>query len=263
MDTRARVFTVVVAAIAIAEVGCGPRSDVTIVPPRVPQGGRAVAIAVSQGDAKRLVVATATGGLFRTFDGGVSFQHLDAFPTIFAVDVASPRSIPTRSSPPHATISAPPREAGSGAARMAAGRGGAPPDGRSPDATRAPAQGASPTCRSRARSTSPPIAGSPSAPTTGRPSPTRCSIRSTPSSSRSWSSTAPPVLQLTVVASGSSTTGSGRRRSVVPTPAAPSPRTPSPRRGGRRRTSLSRRTRSLALGLHHERRRLAPDADAV
>ena len=66
---------------------CGPRSDVTIVPPKVPAGGRAVAIAVSQSDAKRLVVATESGGLFRTFDGGVSFQHLDAFPTLFAVDV--------------------------------------------------------------------------------------------------------------------------------------------------------------------------------
>ena len=67
---------------------CGPPSDVKIVPPKVLQGGRAVAIAVSQSDAKRLVVATESGGLFRTFDGGVSFQHLDAFPTLFAVDVA-------------------------------------------------------------------------------------------------------------------------------------------------------------------------------
>jgi hypothetical protein len=67
---------------------CGPQSDVKIVPPKVPQGGRAVAIAVSQSDAKRLVVATESGGLFRTFDGGVSFQRLDGFPTLFAVDVA-------------------------------------------------------------------------------------------------------------------------------------------------------------------------------
>ena len=66
---------------------CGPKSDVIIVPPKVPQGGRAVAIAVSLSDAKRLVVATESGGLFRTFDGGVSFQHLDQFPTLYAVDV--------------------------------------------------------------------------------------------------------------------------------------------------------------------------------
>lgn len=88
MITRARSFVLVASILSMTALGCGPRSDVTIVPPRVPQGGRAVAIAVSQGDAKRLVVATETGGLFRSFDGGVSFQHLDAFPTIFAVDVA-------------------------------------------------------------------------------------------------------------------------------------------------------------------------------
>lgn len=79
---------VLVVAGAGCLTSCGPRSDVTIVPPRVPQGGRAVAIAVSQSDAKRLVVATESGGLFRSFDGGVSFQHLDGFPTLFAVDVA-------------------------------------------------------------------------------------------------------------------------------------------------------------------------------
>ncbi len=72
---------------AVGLSACG-QSDVKIVPPKVPQGGRAVAIAVSQSDAKRLVVATESGGLFRTFDGGVSFQHLDGFPTLFAVDVA-------------------------------------------------------------------------------------------------------------------------------------------------------------------------------
>ena len=63
-------------------------SDVTIVPPRVPQGGRAVAIAVTQNNAKRLIVATESGGLFRTFDGGVSFHHLSGFPTFAPVDVA-------------------------------------------------------------------------------------------------------------------------------------------------------------------------------
>ena len=47
-----------------------------------------MAIAVAQTDAKRLMVATESGGLFRTFDGGVSFHHLDGFPTLFAVDVA-------------------------------------------------------------------------------------------------------------------------------------------------------------------------------
>ena len=68
--------------------GCSCASQIVITPPRVPQGGRAVAISVAPSDAKRIVVATETGGLFRTFDGGVSFQHLDAFPDYATVDVA-------------------------------------------------------------------------------------------------------------------------------------------------------------------------------
>ena len=68
--------------------GCTCASEVTIAPPRVPEGGRAVAIAVNQSKQKNLIVATESGGLFRTFDGGASFQHLDAFPTYAPVDVA-------------------------------------------------------------------------------------------------------------------------------------------------------------------------------
>ncbi len=74
--------------IALTFSGCTCTSEVTIAPPRVNQGGRAVAVSVSQSDQRRIVVASETGGLFRTFDGGESFQHLDGFPTIFAVDVA-------------------------------------------------------------------------------------------------------------------------------------------------------------------------------
>ena len=80
-------LAVLVAVAGALLPGCGPPSDVTIFPPRVPQGGRAVAITVSQSDPKRLIVASESGGLFRTFDGGVSFQHLDGFPTLYAVDV--------------------------------------------------------------------------------------------------------------------------------------------------------------------------------
>lgn len=68
--------------------GCTCSSDVTIAPPRVPQGGRAVIVAVTPSDAKRIIVGTESGGLFRTFDGGVSFQHLDGFPTFAPVGVA-------------------------------------------------------------------------------------------------------------------------------------------------------------------------------
>ena len=76
-----------VLALTIICVGCTP-TEVTIVPPRVPQGGRAVSIAVAQSDAKRIVVATESGGLFQTYNGGTSFQHLDAFPTFAPVDVS-------------------------------------------------------------------------------------------------------------------------------------------------------------------------------
>ena len=48
-------------------------SPLTITPPRVTYGGRAVAIAVRSDSDKRIVVASETGGLFRTFDGGKSW----------------------------------------------------------------------------------------------------------------------------------------------------------------------------------------------
>lgn len=67
--------------------GCN-RTPVTITPPRVQQGGRALSIAVASNDAKRMVVATETGGLFRTFDGGTSWQHLDNLPNFKTIDVA-------------------------------------------------------------------------------------------------------------------------------------------------------------------------------
>lgn len=68
--------------------GCTFTSEVTIAPPRVPQGGRAVVIAVAPSNAKRIIVGTESGGLFRTFDGGVSFQHLDGFPTFAPLGAA-------------------------------------------------------------------------------------------------------------------------------------------------------------------------------
>src|SRR5437762_13457700 len=66
-----------VAIVSLA--GCNP-TPVTIAPPRVQQGGRALSIAVASTNEKRMVVATETGGLFRTFDGGASWQHLDNLP---------------------------------------------------------------------------------------------------------------------------------------------------------------------------------------
>jgi photosystem II stability/assembly factor-like uncharacterized protein len=68
--------------------GCTCASSVTIAPPRVPEGGRAVALAVNLSNENNLIAATESGGLFRTFDGGKSFQHLDGFPTYAPVDVS-------------------------------------------------------------------------------------------------------------------------------------------------------------------------------
>ena len=45
-------------------------------------------IAVAPSNAKRIIVGTESGGLFRTFDGGVSFQHLDGFPTFAPLGAA-------------------------------------------------------------------------------------------------------------------------------------------------------------------------------
>lgn len=79
---HARIAALVVFALA----GCS--STVTITPPRVAQGGRALSIAMASTDQKRMVVATETGGLFRTFDGGGSWQHLDGLPNFKTIDVA-------------------------------------------------------------------------------------------------------------------------------------------------------------------------------
>lgn len=64
---------------------CSPTS---IAPARIPNGGRTLSIAVSSTNDQRIVAATETGGLFRTFDGGESWQHLDGLPNYMTVDVA-------------------------------------------------------------------------------------------------------------------------------------------------------------------------------
>jgi hypothetical protein len=53
--------------------GCSP-GPVTIAPPRVAQGGRTLSLAITSNNNQRFVAATETGGLFRTFDGGKSWQ---------------------------------------------------------------------------------------------------------------------------------------------------------------------------------------------
>ena len=83
-----RRLPIAIGLVAIASLaGCNP-TPVTIAPPRVQQGGRALSIAVASNNEKRMVVATDTGGLFRTFDGGASWQHLDNLPNFKTLDVA-------------------------------------------------------------------------------------------------------------------------------------------------------------------------------
>ncbi|MDQ3242177.1 MAG: glycoside hydrolase [Gemmatimonadota bacterium] len=76
----------IVSALTALIVACNS-APVTITPPRVAQGGRALSIAVSPTDIRNLVVATETGGLFRTFNGGESWQHLN-LPNYQTVDVS-------------------------------------------------------------------------------------------------------------------------------------------------------------------------------
>ena len=80
--------------VALLLLSACSNSPLTIAPPRVTYGGRAVAIAVRSDSDKRIVVASETGGLFRTFDGGKSWQHLDNLPNNRAVDVVTASSAP-------------------------------------------------------------------------------------------------------------------------------------------------------------------------
>lgn len=88
-----RVCVAIELASVAALSACNP-TPVTIMPPRVQQGGRALSIAVASNNEKRMVVATETGGLFRTFDGGVSWQHLDNLPNFKTIDVTIASSNP-------------------------------------------------------------------------------------------------------------------------------------------------------------------------
>lgn len=54
----------------------------------ISRGGRSVAVSVSAADPQIAIVASESGGLFRTVDGGSTWQHIDAFAPFRMVDVA-------------------------------------------------------------------------------------------------------------------------------------------------------------------------------
>ena len=82
MDRRLRAAAVVVGVQLLS--GCGP---VISFHPNVKYGGRAVSIAVNPSDAQRMVVASETGGVFRTTNGGTSWAHLAGLSSYLVTDV--------------------------------------------------------------------------------------------------------------------------------------------------------------------------------
>lgn len=74
-------------ALATALAASCTRSEVVARPPDIPAGGRAVAIAVRPDDEQRIIVASETGGLFRTFNGGATWIRSGSFLPIFLHDV--------------------------------------------------------------------------------------------------------------------------------------------------------------------------------
>jgi photosystem II stability/assembly factor-like uncharacterized protein len=62
----------------------------TVIPfqPNVPEGGRAVAIAVDPVNAQDILVASESGGLFSSKDGGNAWKHVDSLPNFGVNDVA-------------------------------------------------------------------------------------------------------------------------------------------------------------------------------
>jgi hypothetical protein len=81
--------TAFLAAIALILLTRTALAQVTVEPfqPDIPAGGRAVAATSNSLDDSKLVVASYTGGLFRSLNGGTSWRHLDRFPSFRPTDV--------------------------------------------------------------------------------------------------------------------------------------------------------------------------------
>jgi photosystem II stability/assembly factor-like uncharacterized protein len=72
-----------VAVLASALAGCSPFQF----QPNIKNGGRAVAASVAPGDSSRIVVASASGGIFRTTDTGATWTQASGNGTFFFTDV--------------------------------------------------------------------------------------------------------------------------------------------------------------------------------
>ena len=56
--------------------------------PDIPYGGRANAIAVNPSDDRIMFVASESGGLFKTTDGGIHWSHVNTLPAYYMSAVA-------------------------------------------------------------------------------------------------------------------------------------------------------------------------------
>jgi photosystem II stability/assembly factor-like uncharacterized protein len=82
----------VLALLLLAFSACDPLRPAQ---PNIPNGGRAVAVAVDPGDADRIVVASETGGLFRSTNRGVDWTQVSRGATFGFADVVHIPSNPT------------------------------------------------------------------------------------------------------------------------------------------------------------------------
>ena len=93
----AAALTIVIVTLTLC-VACSPQpkpppaATLQEVKTDISRGGRSVAVTVSPADTQSAIVASESGGLFRTTDRGNTWRHIDSFPPFRMVDVAFPES---------------------------------------------------------------------------------------------------------------------------------------------------------------------------
>jgi hypothetical protein len=90
MKPKQRSFLIIPAATAVLAVlltGCVFAPQVTQKQPNIPNGGRAVAIAVDPTDANSIVVASESGGLFKSTNRGLNWTQVSGSITFWFTDV--------------------------------------------------------------------------------------------------------------------------------------------------------------------------------